>query len=842
MSPRPDVAERSPDEQTRTRPFGQVRVALSIAIYGLALAAIAAGLLNNTAEPVLATASSWSLPWLVLVGAFAATEATALHVELRRETHTVSLSSIPLLIGLVTTSPIELVSARLLGFAVIALFIRHSALLKTGWNLGLLAAESSLAFFIVRALVGIDQPQGGLEWMIVLGALIAAEVFSLAAVPLVIMLSSQRVQPELFAQIGRSHLLAALAATFAVVAGAAAIQSPALLVLSCVPVLGIALLLRVLGRLGKEHNDLQQVHGFTIAIGGPDPLDIGLRRLAEILRANGAALVRRDKDGQLTLRVFTSYQMTDQTLEFTYPGSFPSDAITNVGPGPVPAWLEAVTVAVGATEVLATGISWKGSEDAAIVAFDRLGTTEQFSAEETRLFGSLCRTLGARLSAEQLLERLEVQALEDGLTGLANRYAFERFLDERATRLKDPACLLLLDINRFKDVNDTLGHQVGDELLRSFADQLAGTVRDTDRVARLGGDEFAVWIDLADTGHTIERVEALAAQLCGPTALGGITFDISVSTGIARFPDHGTGAQELLRRADVAMYEAKRTQQPWCVYDQSIDKHTPRRLELAASLREGIKAGELDVHLQPKVDFTTRRVVGAEALVRWNHPEHGLVSPGEFVPIIEQSGLAGDLTRAVLRAALRDIKALRGMYPHLTVAVNLTARDVLDPSLPIDIQNMLEEVDLLGTALILEVTEGSMVVDFETGVDTLERLRALGCKVAIDDFGTGYASLSYLQRLPADELKIDRSFVARCAVNAHDHTIVLSTINLAHDLGLEVVGEGVEDLRTSELLASMGCDLMQGFLVSRPLPFSEFVDWMLDWQTTDRSLGVWSSL
>ncbi|MCP3854362.1 MAG: bifunctional diguanylate cyclase/phosphodiesterase [Actinomycetia bacterium] len=839
MTPEPDVASRSLDEPIRAHPSRQVRVPTSIAVYTMILAGITIGVLTITAEPGLATAGSWHIPWLALVAAFAATEATALNVEIRREAHTVSLSSLPLLVGLVTSSPIELVTARLLGFAVIALFIRRSAILKTGWNLSLVGAESSLAFLIVRTFVGTGQPDGGLDWMLVLAGLLAAELFSLVAVPLVIMISSQRVQPELLAQIGRSHLLAALTAAFAVVAGAAALQSPALLVLACVPVLGIALLLRVLGRLGKEHDDLQQVHGFTIAIAGPDPLDIGLRRLAEILRANGAAIVHRDADNHLQLRVFTSYQMSDRVLEPTHDAPFPSDVISSTSSEMRPAWLDAVARSVGAEEVLATGIPWKGSENAAIVAFDRLGTSEQFSAEETMLFGSLCRTLGARLSTEQLLERLEIQALEDSLTGLANRHAFEQFLDERSTRTDEPACLLLLDIDRFKDVNDTLGHQVGDDLLRSFADRLAGAVRNSDQVARLSGDEFAVWTDLADADNIVERVESLTAKLCGPTTLEGISFDVSVSTGIVRFPEHGTGAAELLRRADVAMYEAKRTQQPWYIYDPTIDKHTPRRLQLAASLREGIQAGEIDVHLQPKVDFASRMVVGAEALVRWNHPEHGLVSPGEFVPIVEQSGLAGDLTRAVLRAALRDLRALHGVYPELTVAVNLTARDVLDPGIPQDVADILTEFDLPGTALVLEVTESSMVVDFETGVDTLERLRAQGCKVAIDDFGTGYASLSYLQRLPADELKIDRSFVARCAVNAQDHTIVLSTINLAHDLGLVVVGEGVEDVRTAELLASMGCDLLQGFLVARPLPLGDFADWMLDWQSAKESLGTW---
>ncbi len=479
---------------------------------------------------------------------------------------------------------------------------------------------------------------------------------------------------------------------------------------------------------------------------------------------------------------------------------------------------------LGGRHGLGVSIVDSSVERSILVVFDRLGDRQSFRSDHHQLFASLASTLGARLEADRLLERLERQAAVDHLTQLANRNALESALDERLGDLSRPGAVVVLDLDRFKDVNDSLGHQFGDRMLCAVAGRLSGLLGPEDLAARLGGDEFAVLLGQVESADDLEeRIDGLVDRVGRPLDLDGIALDLGISVGVAAWPGDAQTSSDLLRMADIAMYEAKRTHQPWVRYAPTIGHTSPNVLRLMGELRDAIAAGELAIHLQPQVRSLDLDLVGAEALVRWNHPRRGMVPPADFLPMAEHSAVARDLTDFVLGATLDAAGELGALGLGIPCSINLTSRDVLDRHLPDRVARALTERGLPGSVLTLEVTEHSLIVDIDEAIRNLAALRELGCRTSADDFGTGYASLRYLQRLPLDEVKIDRSFVAGIAGSLHDEAIVRSTTRLLKDLGLTVVAEGVEDLPTLKLIREIGCDVVQGFLVSRPVPVPEFM-------------------
>ncbi|HEX7301112.1 MAG TPA: EAL domain-containing protein [Solirubrobacteraceae bacterium] len=425
--------------------------------------------------------------------------------------------------------------------------------------------------------------------------------------------------------------------------------------------------------------------------------------------------------------------------------------------------------------------------------------------------------------------RLRHQASHDTLTDLPNRTA----LHERgasalaaARRHGGLAALLLIDIDRFKEVNDTMGHEQGDQLLIEVADRLRDALRRGDVLARLGGDEFAVLAVLPHRGALGEVATRLHAALVRPFDVGGVAVELGASIGIAVQPDHGHDVSALLRRADVAMYQAKLAGTQIETYHASRDPYSPERLTLLGELRHAIDHDELVLHFQPKVALGSGRVVGVEALVRWQHPERGLLAPGDFLSLAERTGLITDVTHWVLEAAVRQCAQWREEGTDLPVAINLAAANIVDMTLPARVAETLRRWDLPGHCLECEISEDTVMGDPRRATEVLERLRALGVRLSLDDFGTGHSSLSYLKRLPLDEVKIDRSFVSAMAAEASDAAIVRSTIDLARHLGLDVVAEGVETEDVLDMLHALDCDIAQGFLLSRPLPAAELDGWL----------------
>ena len=429
-----------------------------------------------------------------------------------------------------------------------------------------------------------------------------------------------------------------------------------------------------------------------------------------------------------------------------------------------------------------------------------------------------------RRSAEKRLAHL---AYHDPLTDLPNRVLMQDRLEQAAraaNRDRTPLALLVMDLDGFKDVNDTLGHQAGDRVLQHVAGCIRGTLREADTIARLGGDEFALILPFTDTNGAVLTAQKVLHALERPFVLEGRSMSIRASVGIACFPDHGGSAVSLLQRADIAMYLAKGDHTGIAVYETARDRHTQRRLTLISELRQAIEDRQFFVEYQPIVQMRTGVTVSAEALVRWNHPQHGRVPPCDFIELAEQTGLIHALTTVVIDTALSEW-ARTLASSSMTVSINLSPRNLQDGDLPERMAERLFEHGVQPSSLSLEITENVLMSDPARSMQCLTALHDMGVRLVIDDFGTGYSSLSYLRRLPVDQLKIDRSFVLGLEQN-EDEVIVRSTIDLAHNLGLAVIAEGVESERVQTKLAGMGCDAVQGTFIRGPAPAGDLQQWV----------------
>jgi len=426
-------------------------------------------------------------------------------------------------------------------------------------------------------------------------------------------------------------------------------------------------------------------------------------------------------------------------------------------------------------------------------------------------------------------ELLEYQALHDSLTDLPNRTLLHDRLQQAiltAQRENRQLALLIMDLNRFKEVNDTFGHHLGDVLLQQVGPRIMAQLRESDTVARLGGDEFAVVLPTADdeAGATLAARRLLKA-LEEPFVIEDRRLEVGGSIGIAITPQHGADPATLMRRADIAMYQAKRTRSGYAVYSHEHDKHSPGRLSLMGELRDALQGDALVLHYQPQVSLPAGTVTGIEALIRWQHPRHGLMPPDEFLSIAEETGLIVGVSEWALNAALAQAKAWDGRV-DLPVAVNLSMQNLQDRNLPALIASLLERYERRPETLKIEVTETALMADRQRSAEIFTQLRAMGVKVSIDDFGSGYSSLAYLKQLPVDELKIDRSFVIGITPSAEEIAIVRSGIEIGHSLGLTVIAEGVETQEAWDILAELGCDSVQGYLITRPLPARQLGRWL----------------
>jgi len=434
-------------------------------------------------------------------------------------------------------------------------------------------------------------------------------------------------------------------------------------------------------------------------------------------------------------------------------------------------------------------------------------------------------------------EKMEYQASHDSLTGLANRAALrehvERMIARRQGNREVAFAFLMLDLDRFKEINDTLGHCHGDSVLQRLCPRLHACVRRTDTVARLGGDEFSIILDGASANEALLVAEKLESGISAPMLVGDHSLSVRASIGIALYPAHGQDWDTLLQHADIAMYAAKRARCGHAVYSDDQSSDPADQLELTSELRLAIEGNELELHYQPKLDIETRKVCGVEALIRWHHPRKGPLSASRIIALAENAGLIKPLGHWVFATAASQTVDWSRMGIDLEVAINLTPQNLQDPEFVESVIERIGQGNSHRLRLLVEVTESAMISDPEQSTLILDRLHDVGVKISVDDFGTGYSSLAYLKELPVDELKIDQSFVHNMTDNSRDSCIVRTIIELGHNLGLRVVAEGVEQRSVLEILTGLGCDVAQGYYLSHPLTHQQFEQWYKSGEWTD---------
>ncbi len=815
---------------------------------GGGLASAALGLVVFAAPRSPSVIERPHLAWWIFAIAFAVTEALAFNLEVKGEAHAFTLNQVPLVVGLFFTSPRGLICGYLIGGAVTLALRDRQRIVKLAFNLTLSATEASVAIVVFRLLRGGASLQDPRAWMAALIAIFSYVVVGSIAIMLVIRWHGAR--PRIGMTLAAGAVTAFCNTNLALTTALLVHQTVAatLLIVSLAVVL--AMFYRSYTSLWKRYANLQLFYDFTKAIGGSQRaesvLESILDQARELLNADVAELTLEspDPDGP----VFALRAQGEMPFETSVPASLlPSEWMRNrvVDEGrvilvprstKVPEHLDhlewlcvrdcIVAPLHGPTGVVGT-----------LTVGDRLGDTSTFDAQDARLLETLANHSSVALENGRLVDRLsrevserEHQAMHDALTGLPNRTnLFERLeeaLEQRAAG--ESVGVLLMDLDRFKDINDALGHDTGDEVLRLVARRIRAALDDRATVARLGGDEYAVVLPrIADVEAAVALAHEIRSRLSAPLPVAGMALEVAGSIGVSLAPAHGTDAATLMKRADIAMYEAKHGTGV-NVFEAESDEDSVRKLELAGALRRAIDDGELLVYYQPKARLCDGAIVGTEALVRWQHPEYGMLPPDEFISIAERSGLIGALTQFVLRRAIGQCRQWHAKGWDLGVAVNLSVVGLIDVELPELIDGMLRVAGLDPSYLTLEITESS-IMDTGRTVAAIDRLARLGVRLSIDDFGTGYSSLSYLQRLPVHEVKVDKGFVMSMSDNESDAAIVKSIIDLAHNLSLKVVAEGVENRNSWERLDRMGCDIAQGYYLSRPIPPDVLDEWLAAW-------------
>ncbi|MFI1994951.1 putative bifunctional diguanylate cyclase/phosphodiesterase [Actinoplanes sp. NPDC020271] len=818
-----------------TRPDKQV-AALTV-VLGIAALASDGVLLLFGARPLLD--GPGSLVWfLVLAVMFSLTEGFAIHVRVRRGGHAMSITEIPMIIALAVLNPLLVVLARTAGATAGLAVLRHQRGRKLAFNIAQISLQTTVGVVVYGALAGsADGIAGPRQWLAAYAAMLAADLLAIILITTVISLhddpSEWRRLPSALRGLGLVMVATSIALISAIVIQSNPFAVALLAVLFAVVHVGY----RGYVRQSQGNEQVENLYAFTSAL--DSSLDTGqlmrviLEQVRDELRSNDVELILPPTATAPGLRVRLSGQgQIDETLISDHaPETWWTPATTGElvllpadparADGPADAMAVPVPVGNGVTGVL--------------LVTESLPDIPTFTAEHLRLLQAMANHASVAMANARLVDQLREEALEkehlalhDPLTDLPNRRQLYRLLDAALAHEPDAACtaVLMMDLDRFKEINDGLGHDVGDALLRTVGERLRRRLEGRGTVARLGGDEFAVVVQVASPQEATVLAEDLARDLERPLHIDHLTLYPRASIGIALAPEHGRDSGTLLRRADVAMYAAKQARAGVRVYRAADDQNTPQRLALIGELREAVERNGTLVVFQPKLDPATGTVVGAEALSRWHHPEHGFISPDLFVPLAEHSGLIRPLTLRVLDVSLRNCAAWRRAGHDMHVAVNLSPNTLLDEALPEVVRRLLTEHDVPATALTLEITEGTVMTDTADSLVVLQSLRRLGVKISIDDFGTGYSSLARLRELPIDEVKIDKSFVQNAAHDYRDRALIRSIVQLGHALGLHVVAEGVEDENTYRYLAETGCNVVQGYHVSRPLPEDKFTAWL----------------
>ena len=776
---------------------------------------------------------------LVLAIAYPLAERFVFHFEYRREAISFSVAEMPTALALFFLSPVAAICVRTITSVVLIRFKWKSPPFKLVFNAALFSFEMAVAFVIVRAFTLPDADD--VRFLLVVTGALAFTNF-LGPLIVSIVISCFEGDPVTrFLQAARTSVaLTPIAAMIAAVGAAPTLIRAEFVIFAVVPVVGAWVVVQRFGRLAQSHRDLVAVHGFSSLVQSSLHIEeiaqAAARESTRLMRAEAAAVQVYDTDGTLTVEGQAGGrigELPSDRHDTRWSAAFAGDEATGFNLSDSAA-IETSTS--GRVDKIAVPIRDRDGEIGLLVLTGRVGGDGRFDAADLSRAAALGDQLASSLRNGLLHAQMAHAALHDPLTGEANRMAFEQTLDERLAEPQQGfVALLMMDLNRFKEVNDTLGHHVGDRVLVEFATRIRSRLEADDVLARFGGDVFAVLVKRKDADGVRALAEFIAADSLVPMTLDELDVLITTSIGIAPLVIDETTGAELLRRADIAMHSAKVDHTEIEFYREQIDRRTPERLSLLTALRTALDNGDLEVHYQPKVDLVTSTVIGAEALVRWQHPSRGWIPPCDFVQVAEDSGLIKPLTDFVLDTAIRTARTWQDAGHGLRIAVNLSAHDLLDARLPLRIKQMLAHHDLEPEMLTLEITESALLADTPRTKSTIDRLNTLGVHLSLDDFGTGYSSLGYLRRLPVTELKVDQSFVKNVLLDAQDAVIVKSTIDLGHNLGLQVVAEGIESEQVLTRVRDLGCDIAQGYGISRPLAPELFLTWLA---TTDYKLAT----
>jgi diguanylate cyclase (GGDEF)-like protein len=820
------------------------RVAAVIAV--LAVAAVPLWLI---AARLPAYRPGRQLPWWLLAALSAAAEMFVLHIQVRREAQAISLSEIPLVFGLFRCAPGQFMLGRVLGILLVCALWRRQAPIKVLFNAALVAVESAVALLVFHAVLTTIGDGTPARWVPAFAASAALGALSATCITLVVALVEHALDPR---SLLREPALGAATSVAVSVIGLIAVvmieQSRWNGLLMFPAVAALAVGYRAYARLNERHLSLERLYRFSQVVSAQPEVDEVLQTIlaqaTEVLRAGYAEVLflpGAEENAAVRVAAATGSRLVRTECAVTGP------------------WLRATAAGEpvliprdsrqpenrdfladrGLRDSIIVPLRGEAGLIGALLVADRVGEVRTFDAEDVRLLETVANHASTALRNGQLIDRLRYEAAHDALTGLPNRGALRRALGDLLARPQPHRlAVMIMDLDGFKQVNDTLGHHRGDALLQLVAARLPAVMPPGTMVARLGGDEFAVVMpDPASPEEVLETGRSLLRALLEPMPLDGLMLEVSASIGIAMAPEDADDVATLLRRADMAMYQAKNTDRGVVLFDAAaVQADSPAQLALVGELRRAIADAALQMYVQPKADANTGEVVSVEALVRWQHPEHGLIMPDEFIPIAERNGLIKGLTQVMLRKAITAVQEWERDGTRLSIAVNLSPRGLLDSRLPAEVAGLFAELGGSPSLLILELTESSMLIDPAAAAATMSELHDMGVRLSIDDFGTGYSSLSSLRKLPLDEIKIDRSFVMGIEENSDDEKIVRSIIDLGTNLGLDVVAEGVENSQIWQLLRRMGCTQIQGYYLTRPIPVTDFPAWLAGYNKRDATL------
>lgn len=785
------------------------------------------------------------LSWWALALLFALGEMLEVPLESGGEAHSLTFIEVAYVVGLALAAPHDLVLGRVLGGVVVLVLVRRQSLAKLITNVCMFAAEAAVAGAVFRALLGDASPPELQGWLAFIGAMLATHALGVVVVTAGITITSGWPGADMLRQVALFGSVVNIANTSAGLAVVTSLWERSNVGFLLV---GFALVLflgyRAHTRLRERHKNLATLHHFTRSLGGSDleelerAVVLGAR---EILRGEqGAVLLPPVHDGvSATKLVAVGGEIQRSSISPTELAAdlhllLPDGSARLFEPGaPLPGWLGEIGVKDAAIVPLAND----GVTVGAMVVANRLTEVSSFVEDDLRLLETLANHANVALANGRFVAALQHdardkahQALHDPLTGLPNRTMLTERLesaifDARGTELG--VALLFLDLGTFKEVNDTLGTATADRLLVEVGERIQAVLPESAELARFTGDQFAVLVTgVVQPELVVGLAELVLAEFESPFTAGEVSLVLGANVGIALHPEHASTADLLLQRADAATYRARHEGSGIEVYATETDPYAPRRLALAAELREALDGDEVDIYVQPKMSLRDGHVVGAEALVRWTHPRLGPLTSDSFIPAAEHTGVIRQLTGYVVRGALAQCRSWRDAGLDLGISVNLSGRSLFDPRLVEDIGAAIAEAGVPASSLTLELTESTVMGESHRAMAVLDGLQQLGVRLSVDDFGTGYSSLTHLRSLPITELKIDKSFVMTMTVNDQDAVIVRTLVELGRSLGLRTVAEGVESRDAQAMLRDYGCDEGQGYLFSRPVPATQLTAWL----------------